>query len=191
MMLYRNPLTPGSFFCYADHESLLCGIPPSHPPHVGHNLVRKGKFMRFVSLLAASAVAIGFVGTAIGQEGVIKQRQDLMQKNRHALMTGFGMARGNVPYDAAAAAAAMTIIAEDAAVLPTLFPAGSETGGETKVLPAIWENKADFDAIAAKLGDDAKAAATAAADGLDAFKTALGPVGAACQTCHEKYRASN
>ena len=35
---------------------------------------------------------------------------------------------------------------------------------------------------------DAKAASDAAASGLDAFKTAMGPVGQNCQSCHEKYR---
>ena len=39
-----------------------------------------------------------------------------------------------------------------------LFPDSSKAGATRRRLPAIWENKADFDAKLAKFGTDAKAA---------------------------------
>ena len=39
-----------------------------------------------------------------------------------------------------------------------LFPDNSKTGGDTAALPAIWENKADFDAKLTKFVAEAKAA---------------------------------
>jgi cytochrome c556 len=46
----------------------------------------------------------------------------------------------------------------------------------------------DFKALAAQLATDAKAAATAAPNGVDAFKTAFFTVNGDCSACHKKYR---
>jgi cytochrome c556 len=81
----------------------------------------------------------------------------------------------------------MKIIAANMEQFPSLFPPGSETG-DTKASAKIWEDMAGFEAAAAKLVTDAKAAEAVAADGLDAFKTAFGAVGANCGGCHEAYR---
>jgi cytochrome c556 len=81
----------------------------------------------------------------------------------------------------------MKIIAANMEQFPSLFPPGSESG-DTKASAKIWEDMAGFEAASAKLVADAKAAETAAASGLDAFKTALGAVGANCGGCHEAYR---
>ena len=72
--------------------------------------------------------------------------------------------------------------------LPNLFPESSKTGGDTAALPAIWANKADFDAKAAKFVTDAKQAQTAVKD-LDTFKASFSTVTKDCGACHETYRA--
>jgi cytochrome c556 len=95
------------------------------------------------------------------------------------------MAQGAMPFDAAAAKAAMEKIAVNAAGIPALFPPGSE-GGDA--LPAIWENFPDFEAKAAALKTAADAAAAAADQGLEAFGPAFGAVGQACGACHQTYR---
>ncbi len=46
---------------------------------------------------------------------------------------------------------------ETAEKAPALFPPGSDKG-KTHALPAIWQNKSDFEARFAKFGEDAKAA---------------------------------
>src|SRR5690606_40123173 len=57
------------------------------------------------------------------------------------------MNRGQAQFDGAAATAAFEAIAAASKDYGDLFPEGSETGGQTEALPAIWENKADFDAL--------------------------------------------
>jgi cytochrome c556 len=135
-----------------------------------------------------SVVAAGFAYGDINED-VIKMRQRLMDANGAAARIAVTMAKGDAPFDAVIAAAAMLSISHDNDVLPNLFPAGTETG-ETKAGPAIWSDNAAFKALSAKMVVDAKAAAEAAAQGLEAFKKAMGPVGANCQACHEKYRQS-
>ena len=66
--------------------------------------------------------------------------------------------------------------------------AQTKTGGDTAALPAIWDNKADFDAKFTKFGADAKAAQGAVKD-LDTFKAAFGGLTKNCGGCHETYRA--
>jgi cytochrome c556 len=120
----------------------------------------------------------------------IAERQQLMKDNGKAAKAAGEMVQGKTPYDAAAAKAAMNSIAASAKILPTLFPAGSETGHETEASPKIWQNKAGFDAVAAKLARDAAAAAAAAEGGLDAFKPAFGAAAANCKACHDDFRIS-
>ncbi len=140
-------------------------------------------------LLAASFVVLAGAA-ASAQDDPIAARQELMKMNNAAVRSAFGMATGKTPYDPAAAAEAMNKIAEDMVQFVTLFPEGS-TGGTSEASPDIWTHMDDFKALAAKLGTDASAAAAAAANGQDAFKTALGPVGEDCSACHKKYRVSN
>ena len=68
----------------------------------------------------------------------------------------------------------------------TLWPDSSKAG-DTAALPAIWENKADFDAKLAKFSADAKAAEAKVTD-LDSFKAQMGEVGKNCGGCHNTYR---
>ena len=85
---------------------------------------------------------------------------------------------------------ALEKVAATATEFPTLFPPGSENA-DGKASPKIWENKADFDAHAAKLVADATAAAAATAGGLDALKPAMGAVAANCKACHQMYRLAD
>lgn len=72
--------------------------------------------------------------------------------------------------------------------LPGLFPAGSLTP-ESRALPAIWANKADFDAKAHAFGAAADRLAELAAAGDTAGFAAQAPlVGKGCGACHSLYR---
>ncbi len=102
--------------------------------------------------------------------------------------TGGGMAKGDMPYDQAKAQAIFASYVDAAAKGPSLFPETSKTGGDTAALPAVWDNKADFDARFAKFGADAKAAQSSVKD-LDSFKGAFGGMTKNCGGCHETYRA--
>ena len=78
--------------------------------------------------------------------------------------------------------------ADSGAKGPALFPDDSKTGGDTEALPAIWENKADFDARFAKFAKDASAASAAISDEAS-LKANAPAVFQNCGGCHEKYRA--
>jgi cytochrome c556 len=138
------------------------------------------------------AVALGCMlmtgGTAViaQQSEPIRQRQALMKNNQEQLRTLTPIARGQASFDAAAVQAALQRIAQNAQQIPPVFPAGSQVG-ETSALPAIWERKADFDARAMKLAQDATAAMATAKDAAT-LQAALQTIGRNCVGCHEPYR---
>ncbi|MBT8108990.1 MAG: cytochrome c [Gammaproteobacteria bacterium] len=115
---------------------------------------------------------------------------------RHELMEGVGdaakvvgaMLKGEREYDAAAAAASLATFGDAAAKLGDLFPAGTETGGDTEAAPAIWEDRAGFDAALQDWADATAAAVTAAPATLEDAKPVLGAVFKTCKGCHDTYR---
>jgi len=138
-----------------------------------------------VGAVACLAMASGF-GVLAQQGDPIRQRQDLMKSNQEQMRLLTGMVRGQAPFNAAAAQAALQRVEQNARVIPTLFPAGSHEG-KTDALPAIWERKADFDARAAKLGQDAGATQSAVTDQAS-LQVAVQRVGQNCGGCHDTYR---
>jgi cytochrome c556 len=156
--------------------------------HVESPLTRQEKFMRIVIAATLTAFTVALAGSAIGQDSAIPARQDLMKMNGAAAKAAFNMAKGATPFVAADAAEAMKIIKDNMIEFPSLFPVGGEDDGDTRALPKIWEDMDGFKAASEKAAADAAAAEAAAANGLDAFKAALGAVGANCGSCHETYR---
>jgi cytochrome c556 len=151
-------------------------------------------FVRFCSMggvmnrfaIAVTAI-LGITTVVFAQSGdPIAQRRALMKSNAAAAGNAGKMLKGETPYDKSAAEAALKQLSESAAKGPSLFPAGSDKG-DTRALPKIWENKADFDARFAKLGQDA-AAAQSKTGSLDEFRAAFGPIGQNCAGCHQEYR---
>jgi cytochrome c556 len=134
-----------------------------------------------LSLLIASAL-----GVLAQSSDPVTQRQNLMKNNQEQVRALTGMARGQAPFSAATAQAALQRLEQNAQQIPTLFPPGS-TQGKTAALPAIWEHKADFDAHAAKLQQDTRAAQSAITDQAS-LQAAIQRVGQSCGSCHETYR---
>lgn len=76
------------------------------------------------------------------------------------------------------------------AVIPTMFPLGSDKGEETKALPAVWSDRAAFEKGAATLHEAADhMAKAAAANDKAAFVTEFKATADACGACHRKFRA--
>jgi cytochrome c556 len=76
--------------------------------------------------------------------------------------------------------------------IPVLFPAGTDNTGATKTraLPAIWQNKANFDTIAATLaGEGDKLVAALRANDKTAATAAFAAMTNQCGVCHRPYRA--
>jgi cytochrome c556 len=81
-------------------------------------------------------------------------------------------------------------IAKSAAVIPSLFPKGTEKGGNTKALPEIWSDPAGFQKLATSLGDAAKKLAVDAKAGdTEAVAADFKVMGDQCNDCHKGYRA--
>lgn len=144
--------------------------------------------MRGSAGLIAVIIATFSASIVFASDDPIKDRKELMKGNGKAVKGVVAMLKGEAPYDGVAVEKAMTGVNKSLATFVTLFPKGSETGGETAAKPEIWENKAEFESIAKDLEAATAKAAAAAPGGLDAFKVAFGSVGKACKGCHEKYR---
>ena len=80
-------------------------------------------------------------------------------------------------------------VAKWAALIPSMFPPGSDKG-DTKALPEIWSDPAGFKKDAANFGEAATKVADAAKAGdADAFAANVKSLGEACGACHKAFRA--
>jgi cytochrome c556 len=143
---------------------------------------------RIIAGLALAAIAFSSV-YAIADP--IADRKALMKENgKIAFGTLAPVVKGEAPFDAAAVNAALAALNTNVMKLDVaaLFPAGSETGGETAASPKIWEDMAGFTAAADQLKADVAAAVAANPQDLEALKTQFGAITKNCGTCHETYR---
>jgi cytochrome c556 len=134
-----------------------------------------------ILLLACGSAAVWADSDAIAQ------RRDLMKANGKAVKPLVDMLKG-APFDLTVVQTSLKTFMNAAEKMPKLFPDDSKTGGETHALPAIWENKADFEARFAKLGTDSSTALKNIKDEAS-FKADIKPVLDNCGACHEHYKA--
>jgi cytochrome c556 len=135
--------------------------------------------------LAAALAALG-VTAVVAQSDPLAARKALMKENGAQSRVAREMIEGKQPFDLAAAQKVLATFAAVDDKGKNLWPATSKDG-DTASLPAVWENKADFDAKLAKLSSDAKAAQGKVKD-LDSFKAVMGDLGKDCGGCHNTYR---
>ncbi|MBE7158625.1 MAG: cytochrome c [Rhodospirillales bacterium] len=139
------------------------------------------------------AMAVGILvalTTAVAAQNieVIEARQKIYKGFGSATKPIAAMLKGEAPYDPAAVKTALTTYAEGARKLPDLFPDDSKKGHDTEALPAIWDNKQDFNPRFAKLAEASEAAMTAITDEAS-FKATMPKVLGQCGGCHKQYRA--
>jgi len=145
--------------------------------------------MSYTKLPAAALVA-ALVATSIAVAS------DSPQNERHELMEGVGdaakviggMLRGQTEYDAAAVMDSLETFDAASAKFGELFPPGSETGEGTEAAPAIWEDRAGFNAALNEWADAVDTAIAAAPGTLEEGKPVLSPIFQACKGCHDNYR---
>lgn len=141
--------------------------------------------MRRFAVIAAVLAAT--MGAALADSPAIGERQALLKEMGKAVQPVAKMLRGEADFNLPTVKASLKTIETNAAKLPSLFPDDSRTG-DTKALPAIWEEKDKFVAIYAKLESDAKAADGAITD-LASLKANMPKVLGNCGACHQAYRA--
>ncbi len=93
--------------------------------------------------------------------------------------------------DVAAIQTAAASIPVETATMADWFPEGTgpESGVKTGALPAIWENRADFDQKIAAFQTAAANLNTVAQGGdVAAIGAAFGATGGTCKACHDNYR---
>lgn len=100
------------------------------------------------------------------------------------------MAKGESPFDAAAAEAAAGNLVAVSGLAQNHWPEGSDSMSVdgTRAMPAIWEDLGDFQQKWAAFATQAAALADVAPNGVDGLGAAVGAVGQTCQSCHESYR---
>lgn len=144
--------------------------------------------MKFRTFMTATLLGLAAATFAHAADEPQVVRQEMMKKVGGATGAMAKMVKGEVPFDQAATIAALQTIADTLTLFPEQFPAGSETGFESEAAPAIWTDKADFEAHAVKLHADAQAAIAANPADLDGLKAVFGPLTKNCGSCHETYR---
>ena len=145
-----------------------------------------------VTVLAVLAVAVGAAVSAWAQmkpEDAIKYRQSAMFLVGQNFGPLAAMAQAKIPYDKDAAIKHADIVAFVSRLPLQGFQPGTDTGGNTKAKPEIWENMEDFKAKLEKMQQETAQLAEVAQSGdFNALKARVGETGKACKACHDKYR---
>ncbi|MDV7340217.1 cytochrome c [Terasakiella sp. A23] len=147
--------------------------------------------MALLGGLLVSAAAPALADKAA--EDKIKARQGYYQLVKSNAGPLFGMAKGDIEYDAKVAATAAnnlkTLSVLDNGHLWIPGTSKEEMPGKTRALKKIWDT---YPAIGDKIGGFKKAVdalAANAGNGLDALRANVGPLGGACKACHDEFRA--
>ena len=145
------------------------------------------------AILATSAIAPALPLTAQAPDfkNEITARQSIMRLYVFNIGQLAAMAKGELDYDSARAAAAAGNLALMAKVDQSwMWPAGSDNFAveNTRAMPELWANMADAQSKQMALIAATDTLAAVAGDGLEAVQANLGPVGQACGACHKAYR---
>ncbi len=125
-------------------------------------------------------------------EKAVAARQGLMKLIVWEAGPLFGMAKGDVPYDAATAETnakdldTLTQYGADSLFLPGT--SNAEMGDKTAALPSIWEKQTDFVHNFDALREQTANVAAEAGKGQEQLAAAVGELGKACGNCHENFR---
>jgi cytochrome c556 len=142
--------------------------------------------IRIAMCAAIMLTAIG-VARADGLDPIaVRQAGMSLNNGDFAFIRSVVAAKGDVkPLEGPAKAISMW-----AKLIPAVFPAGSDKGGDTKALPEIWSDREGFEKIAVAMGEAAdKIAVAAKAGDADAVAAGTKELGEQCGACHRHYRA--
>jgi len=126
-------------------------------------------------------------------EKAVKARQGFMQVVGWNAGPLFGMAKGEVAYDAEqAATAAANLKALAGMSIGNMFPEGTSKAdmpGKTRALPDIWADMAKFGQAHDAWATAVDGVNDAAGKGQEALAAAVGELGKSCGGCHKPFRA--
>ncbi len=146
--------------------------------------------MKLKSITISAFIGLSIAASAFGAaHSPIAQRQAAMKAIGGEMRTLGGMAQGKTAYDDFAVISALEIMRDAAATARTLFPAGTESGEDTRAKPAIWAANSDFDARFGQLLANLDTALAAEPADMASFGPLFGAIAGSCKGCHETYRA--
>lgn len=121
-------------------------------------------------------------------EEIIKERKSIFSKNYKTAKRVQGLAsNGNLDE----AKKLMIEMSDNYKRLLDLFPENSKTGFKTEALPAIWENKDEFNLLMTKASSN-MIELTSVIAGAEDVKATLGKyMWGSCKACHSKFRAEH
>lgn len=152
---------------------------------------------RRLSVAAALSALMLAPTAAVAQddpgERAIEARQVFMQVVTWEAGPLFGMAKGDIEYDAETAAdnaeKLNTVVQYPVDRLFIADTSKADYTGDTRALAAIWENPDDFAAAYEALQEAVAVVAEEAGKGRDAMAAAVQDMGQACGNCHDDFRA--
>lgn len=155
--------------------------------------------MRFATMLilfffGSTLTATGFADQD-PLEKAIKARQGEMQLRAFNAGPLFGMAKGQVEYDAELASK----LAANLKLLLDLDNGRAWAGGthieaypgKTTALKKIWDTYPEIADYGKNYAKAVNALAAVAGNGQDALKSEIGNLGKACKACHDDFREKN
>lgn len=142
---------------------------------------------QFSTFVAMSAVTFGLAMTSVSADP-IKERQDKMKIVGKSMGIVGKMAKGQSEFNGEAALAAFVAMKEAADGYETLFPDGTETGGETEAAPAIFSDRAGFEQKVADFEAALVKVTASAPANVAELGASVGAVGQNCGVCHKAYR---
>jgi cytochrome c556 len=145
-----------------------------------------------MAIAVALAVGIGFALDAAAQE---RKPEDQIKMRKGALTVmswNFGvigaMAKGQRPYDQAEAVKRAEAVSFASHLPWEAFAPGTDTG-DTRALPAIWQQQDKFKAAQERLeSETAKLVQAAKSGDVGQLKSQFGATAKACSACHDDFR---
>jgi cytochrome c556 len=121
-------------------------------------------------------------------EEIIKERKSIFSKNYKTAKRVQGLASNG---DMDEAKKLMIEMSDNYKRLLDLFPENSKVGFKTEALPAIWENKDEFNLLMTKASSN-MIELTSVIDGADDVRATLGKyMWSSCKSCHSRFRAEH
>jgi cytochrome c556 len=121
-------------------------------------------------------------------EEIIKERKSIFSKNYKTAKRVQGLASNG---DMDEAKKLMIEMSDNYKRLLDLFPENSKVGFKTEALPAIWENKDEFNLLMTKASSN-MIELTSIIDGAEDVRATLGKyMWSSCKSCHSRFRAEH
>ncbi|WP_066490126.1 MULTISPECIES: c-type cytochrome [Sphingomonas] len=143
--------------------------------------------------IGAALVLATLTAAAPPPQQVVAARHAGFKKMGAAMKALGDQLKSDAPAKPAMVAAAQAIVTT-ARQQAALFPAGTGPGAgvKTDALPAIWTNRAAFDAqMKALIAESGKLVAVTNGGDVTAIRAQMKATGATCAACHRQFRAED